>query len=82
MPQQKTTIQLELTLAQKAQIRAATGRDVNVLELRLQDWLELSTVQNGAAEREIPARPDEEPAPKSVERCVTAASIGKRLIPR
>jgi hypothetical protein len=59
MPQPKTTIQLELTGAQKAQIRAATGRNVNVLELRLQDWLEPAAGQEVAAEPELPATPHE-----------------------
>jgi hypothetical protein len=41
-------IRLELTKAQKEQIRAATGREVNVLELRLQRWPELARGVGGA----------------------------------
>jgi hypothetical protein len=65
MPPLKTTLHLELTAAQKAQIRAATGRNVNVLELRLQDWLEPGDGQEGAAEPESPVGRFEElpPAP-------------------
>jgi hypothetical protein len=37
-------------VAQKAQIWAATGREVNVLELRLQDWLEPAGGPEGAVE--------------------------------
>jgi hypothetical protein len=59
MPQQKTTIHLELTEAQKAQIWAATGREVNVLELRLQDGLEPAAGHEGAVEPELPATPHE-----------------------
>jgi hypothetical protein len=38
MSKPKTTIQIELTKTQKEQIWAATGRNVNVLALRLQGW--------------------------------------------
>ncbi len=64
MPQPKTTIRLELTAAQKAQIWAATGRDVNALELRLPDRGEMLAGPEGAAEPECPAWPDQEPAPE------------------
>jgi hypothetical protein len=68
MPQQKTTIHLELTEAQTAQIWAATGREVNVLELRLQGWLEPAAGHGGAVEPQIPAGPDKEPAPEPASR--------------
>jgi hypothetical protein len=42
------TIRLELTEAQKVQIREATGREVNVLELRLQRWPEPAEGQEEA----------------------------------
>jgi hypothetical protein len=64
MIQQKTTLHLDLTAAQKAQIWAATGREVNALELRLQGGLEPATGPEGAVEPEIPAGPDQEPAPE------------------
>jgi hypothetical protein len=67
MPQQKT-IHLELTEAQKAQIWAATGREVNVLELRLQDGLEPAAGHEGVVEPQIPAGPDREPAPEPASR--------------
>jgi hypothetical protein len=39
---QRSRIRLELTPRQKAQIREATGRDVNALELGLQPLTELA----------------------------------------
>jgi hypothetical protein len=57
------TIRLELTGEQKAQIRAATGRDVTRLELRLQALTEPTEGQDGTAEPETAAGPDQEPAP-------------------
>jgi hypothetical protein len=55
-------IRLKLTEDQKEQIRAATGREVNVLELRLQGWPGLASGPKGAAAPEIPIGPDKEPA--------------------
>jgi hypothetical protein len=54
------TIRLELTEAQKAQIRGATGREVNVLELRLQGLPEPAKGQDGAPRLSNPAGPDSE----------------------
>jgi hypothetical protein len=64
MSQPKTTLHLALTMAQKEQIWAATGRVVNVLELRLSGGLEAAAGPEGAAEPELPAVPDQEPAPE------------------
>jgi hypothetical protein len=50
-------IRLELTEAQKEQVRAATGREVNVLELRLQAGREPAAGAEAAAAPEIPALP-------------------------
>jgi hypothetical protein len=56
----RTTIRLELTKAQKVQIRAATGREVDVLELRLQDLPEPAEVPEGAPRLNNPAGQDNE----------------------
>jgi hypothetical protein len=58
------TIRLALMEAQMEQIRSATGREVHVLELRLQGWPEPAAAQEDAAELEFPACPDKEPAPE------------------
>jgi hypothetical protein len=60
MPQPKTTLRIELTTAQQAQIREATGQRVNVLELRLPGGLEPTAGQEGAAasENRAPDRHD------------------------
>ena len=88
MPPQKTTIQLELTGAQKAHAPtawvpgAATGRSVNVLDLRLQGGLEPAAGQEGEAEPEIPARPDKKPVPEPAECISTRAGNDPALEPR
>jgi hypothetical protein len=76
MPQQKTTIQLKPTGAQKAQIRAATGRNVSVLELRLHDWLKARIGREGAAEPQFPTGSDGESSPEPAAGRVTGAPIG------
>jgi hypothetical protein len=68
MPPLKITIRLELTTAQKVLVRAATGRDVNVLELRLQSGPEPAAGPAGAAEPEILMWPDGESSPERVAR--------------
>jgi hypothetical protein len=57
----RTTVRLELTEAQKEQMRAAIGREVNVLELRLQGGPEPAGGLEGAAAPEIPIGPGKEP---------------------
>ena len=60
------TIRLELTESQKAQIRAATGREVSVLELRLHDLPEAaaSPTSHTPTEAPGPMHPDRgSPAP-------------------
>ena len=51
-------IRLELTKAQKEQVREATGREVNVLELRLQGLPEPAEGQEGAPCVDNPAGQD------------------------
>jgi hypothetical protein len=48
---EKTRIRLDLTERQKAQIRQATGREVNTLELRLQGLPEQGEYRTGEEER-------------------------------
>jgi hypothetical protein len=51
----KSRIRIKLTETQKVQIREATGREVNVLELRLQDLPEPAEGQEEAPRVNNPA---------------------------
>ena len=67
------TIRLKLTGTQKAQIRAATGREVNWLELRFQSGPELEADPSGAAALKPPAEPHQGTAPEPPRRPASGA---------
>jgi hypothetical protein len=58
---EKSMVGIDLTETQKQLIRAATGREVKRLELRLQNLPESPAGQKRAAEPKIAVRPDQGP---------------------
>jgi hypothetical protein len=79
------TIRLELTGEQKEQVRAATGREVNRLELRLREEPEPAADPEGAALPWAAAGPAGEPAaepspepPTSRQRSFTRGTDSRR----